>query len=297
MQTWEMQLDALTTSQCIDLYTYLWNCDVEHYDVKQRILHGKKKHLFKLIDKDAFKTMRRLYRHQERAIDTTIYPVEQLLEVGIAREVTIEGFPQYELHPQAIPFVKSIMHARHFDEYLKSWQLRDYLLMGIMHTYGMLEVEHLCVLLKNYDIVVEAQEVMQSVRWRLSIRNQLQIYNKQKGKQAQSYIALKNCDFEKLYKLRKSNSDIFRKTYTYEDMIDRKDRYYALENSEVQDFMKELRTRFSQQFVETSAKEMIDVYVYHFGSFTHYDMIIRVLNKEKIDTLKERAIASFDMIY
>ncbi len=295
---WQYQLEAMDDEALRDLIGYLYGYEKYADANREKMIHilltGKKRSVFYLMDKNAFKTLRRLVRHPDRPLTYRYYPVDQLLELSMIEEVphleNDETRGWYQIRKEAMPFALRVAKNRHYDPLVAQLQKQDELLLGMFHTFGLLELNQCVRMLAEYGIIIESEHLFAAMTWRLRIREQLQAFQIRQNDEAMSFIMLRGMNFMELYRGIMQYPEIPYTLCCEEEMRSRTQRYYAAKKEALKPLENHLLTHFSRRFVRGVVHELIDVYQYHTGSFTYEDMIYRVFAKEEIAPLLEEAI-------
>lgn len=303
--SWKQTVESLSDEQLQDLIGYLYG--FERYAQKDRnqlehlLLHGKKRSFFYLSDKGAYKTIKCLLRHPDRPLHLTHYPVDQLLELQIIEEVPSlmmeKDFGWYQIREEAFDFAQRIARTRHYDPLMAELKRQDMILFGLLHSYGMLELNQCCDMLKQYGVIIEPRHLFSSLTWRLSRREVLQGIQLQRRNQTVSFILLRGLDFMSTYKGITAHPSISYKRFDSEEIISRSKRYFALEQGAVVELRNFMLQSFSRKFTQTILQELIDAYQYHACDFTFEDTMIRVFDKTKTSQYLEKAITALPDIY
>lgn len=295
---WQYQLEAMSDDALRDLLGYLYGyekyADADREKMIHILLTGKKRSVFYLMDKEAFKTLRRLVRHPDRPLTYRYYPVDQLLELSMIEEVPhlesdeIRGW--YQIRKEAMPFALRVAKNRHYDPLVAQMQKQDELLLGMFHTFGLLELSQCVQFLAAYGITIEAERLFAAMTWRLSIREQLQAFQIRQNDEIMSFIMLRGMDFMELYHGIMQYPKIPYTLCAQEEMRSRTDRYFAVKKEAMKQLEKRLLMHFSRRFAHDVLHELIDVYQYHCTAFTREAMIYRVFAREEIKGLIDAAI-------
>ncbi len=302
---WRDQLEAMSDEDLRDLLGYLnGDAKYEHADrvtMVQALLNGKKRSVFYLMDKDAFKTLRRLVRHPDRPLAYRYYPVKQLLELAM-----IEAIPHldhddeggwYQIREEAMPFALRVAHNRHYEPLVNEMRLFDQLMMGLMHSYGVLELGQCTRLLAHYGLDFQADRLFAAISWRLSIREQLQAFQMRSATRVTSFIMLRGMDFMDLHRHIQKYRDLPYRCLPKDALLMRKERYFALANEEMKQLSEALLKRFSRKLVQRILYDLIEAKQYHRGPFSYEDVIYRVFEKEAIIAYLQAASASIPDLY
>lgn len=302
---WNDVLSNMETAELRDLCGYLYGFEIaekrSHEELVESLIHGKNRYFFELIDKEAFKTLRRLVRHPDRPINYAHYQVDQLLTLHMIEELpNIEQSPMlgwYKLRDEALPFANKIAHVRHYAPLLVKLEAFEEILMGLFHTFGLLELHQCVEMLAAYGIEIAPQQLFSSISWRLSIREHLQAFQLKQRGQLVSFIILRGLNLSEAL-----STIMSQKQYDYilcdkEEMRRRSDRYYAMASIEMTQLIEQLKTVFTKRFAIDVAKELIDTYQYHTTTFTKEYMIVRVIEEDEIRPYLELAIRSIPDVY
>lgn len=302
---WKHKLSLMDCEALQDLCCYLYDSDRYATQDKEALidvlLHGKLRQLFYLMDKSAFKTLKRLVRHPDRTVTLSIYPVEQLLQLHLIEEIPMlieePDTGWYRIREEAQELAVRLERSRHFDHMMNRMIRMDELLLGIFHTFGVLELHQCQAILQMYDIDIRPQRLFSMMNWRLPIRDELMSFQITGKKQSLSFIMLRGLDFQKVTKgLRRFPE------YTYElcdemEMRRRKDRYFQKDLPEFEVLNAQLRKHFSRHFVADNTIEMIEAYQYHTTHHKKEHMILRVFEETKMRPYLEAVKAALLDVY
>lgn len=302
---WKEHLQQMDDEALRDLCGYLYGSEkaekLGHDSLVQSLLQGKYRYVFELIDKSAYKTLRRLYRHPDRPVYYDTYPVDQLLSLHMIEEIPSlyheKTHGWYRIKEEALMFVQKMYSARHYDALLNKMEEFDEILMGLFHTFGLLELHQCVEMLAMYGIDITPQRLFSSISWRLSIREYLQAFQLNQHGACMSFIILRDLDLSEALQ-----AIVAQKQYEYTlcdkaSMRKRCNRYYTMESIELVQLMEQLKVSFTKRFAIDVAKELIDTYQYHCTSFTREYMIYRVMKEEDIKPYLELAIHAIPDLY
>lgn len=297
--------EALSDEQLSDLIGYLYG--FERYATQDRaalehlLLHGKKRSFFYLSDKGAYKTIKCLLRHPDRPLHLTHYPIAQLLELGVIEEVpslTLEkDYGWYQIREEAYDFAQRIARTRHYEPLIVELKRQDEILFGLFHSYGMLELNQCCDMLKQYGIEMDPQHLFSSLTWRLSRREVLQGIQLQRRNKTACFIILRGLDFMKTYHGITAYPHLLYEFKDESEIKRRSERYFASEFDALIELRRFLLQSFSRRFTKTILQELIDAYQYHVCDFTFEETILRVFDQELSKKLIEKAITALPDIY
>lgn len=298
-------VEALSEDEIRDIVGFLYGFDryeqKERSELEQLLYHGKRRNFFYLTDKTAYKTIKCLLRHPDRPLHLTHYPVDQLLELQIIEEVaslTMEkDFGRYQIREEALDFAQRIARTRHYDPLIFDLKQQDDVLFGLLHSYGLLELNQCCDLLKQYGMELDPRHLFSSLTWRLSRREVLQGLQLKRRNQTVSFIILRGLDFMNTYKGITAYPNLSYKSCDKTEMLLRKDRYFALNLPSMLVLKDFLLTSFSRRFTQTILQELIDAYQYHTCDLTFEPTIYRVYGETKSRQYLEQAITALPDIY
>ncbi len=303
--SWKNQIAALSDLEVADLCGYLYGFDriqgMEREQLEHQLLHGKKRSIFYLIDKDAYKTIKRLIRHPDRPLTYCYYPVEQLLELNIIEEIPAldsdEEHGWYRICEEAMDFAQKVSRARHFDSLVAMMQKMDELLLGLFHTYGLLEVHQCAEMLEDYGVDMDPHRLYASITWRLTLRGTLHGFQVRQHGDAIAFIMLRGLDFISTYQGIRSYPQYYYDDFSEAQLRKHKDRYFAKQLPELKELTRYLRTVFSRKLIHTILEELIDTYQYHDKDFTYTETIQRVFDPAESMKKLANAIAALPDIY
>ncbi len=302
---WNEMAAALSEEQLRDLIGYLY--DFERCQNKNRsqlehlLLHGKKRNFFYLCDKSAYKTVKCLLRHPNRPLHLPHYPVEQLLELNVIEEIPSltkeKDYGWYQIREEAHDFAQRIARTRHYDPLMAEMKRQDDIILGLFYSYGLLEMNQCCEMLRNYGVTIDPEHLFSSVTWRLSRRNVLQGVQIQRRGQTASFIILNDLDFMNTYRGITAHPDLTYELCSQDELLKRTSRYYAIELPAMKELKNYLLKSFSRKFAQTILQELIDAYQYHACAFTFEATIFRVFPETESRPYLEQAITALPDIY
>lgn len=286
--SWQEQIQVLSDQELVDLCGYLYGfVQIDHADrnqLEEKLLHGKNRNIFYLIDKNAYKTIKRLIRHPDRSLTYRYYPVDQLLELGIIEVIPAwdndEDHGWYRICDEAMAFAMKVSRARHFDPLIATMQKMDELLLGLFHTYGLLELHQCAEMLEEYGITMAPQRLFAAITWRLTLRDHLHGFQIRQHGDTMAFIMLRGLDFILTYQGIRRYSQYYYDEISESQVRQRRDRYYARHLPEVKALAQYLRPSFSRKFIRTIIEELIDAYQYHEREFQFTAMIQRVFDPQ-----------------
>lgn len=302
---WQQMVEALSEEQLHDLLGYLYGFErcqnLERSRLEHMLLHGKKRSFFYLCDKSAYKTLKCLIRHPDRPLHLPHYPVEQLLELNVIEEVPSltkeQDYGWYQIREEAYDFVQRIARTRHYDPLMASLKQQDEILLGLFHSYGLLELNQCCEMLKQYGIIMDPQHLFSSLTWRIPRREVLHGFQLQRRNQIVSFIILNDLDFMKTYKAITAYPKLTYDLCDIDELTKRKSRYYAMNLPAMQSLREYMLKAFSRKFTQTILQQLIDAYQYHSCDFTFEATIFRVFNEAESRPYLEQAITALPDIY
>lgn len=303
--SWQEQLQALSDPELADLCGYLYGFervqDADREQLENQLLHGKKRSVFYLMDKDAYKTIKRLIRHPDRPLSYCYYPVDQLLDLGIIAEMPAldsdENHGWYTICEEAMDFVVKVSRARHYDKLIMMMQKMDELLLGLFHTYGLLELHQCAEMLEEYGIAMEPQRLFAAITWRFTLRDDLHGFQIRQHGEAISFIMLRGLDFISTYQGIRCYAQYYYDEISEAKLRKRCDRYFARQLPEVKALASYLQAVFSRKLIRSIICELIDTYQYHERDFSYTTMIQRVFDPAESAAKLAAAIAALPDIY
>lgn len=298
-------ISDLNDEQLKDLIGYLYGFEryaaADRLRLEHLLLHGKRRCFFYISDKSAYKTLKCLIRHPDRPLHLTHYPVEQLLELQVIEEIPTlimeKDYGWYQIREEAYDFVQRITRTRHYDPLMVHLKLQDELLFGLFHSYGLLELNQCCEMMERCGVSINAKHLYSSLTWRLSRRDILQGISLQRRNQIVYFILLRGLDFMKTYRGITAQSKLSYADYDREQILKRKDRYFALRLTAMMELKQFLLQSLSRRFTQTILQELIDAYQYHACEFTFEEIIFRVFGAEESKKYLDQAITALPDIY
>jgi len=302
--SWLEQIQALPEEQLRDLMSYLYGSRYQNSDLEtlqQTLLHGKKRCFFYLCDKQAYKTLKRLIRHPDRSIHLQRYPIEQLLQLGMAEEIPSlhreKNIGWYQIRDEALPFAKSVFKIRHYDRLVFNLQRQDDILLGLFHSYGLLELHQCCNMMAQYGIDIDSEQLFLSITWRLPRSEYLQGFQLHQHGKVASFIMLRGLDFISAYQGIRMHAGVPYAVCEEQEMRKRKHRYYAMETAPMLALKQYLIKAFSRQYALAVLREFIDAFQYHTCEFTYEKTLYRVFGEAEMKPYLEAAMTALPDIY
>lgn len=302
---WAQQLEYMDVEQLRDLCFYLYQKESmvqkDKAELIHALLHGKKKFLCMLLDKQAIKTLKQLCHHPDRLLHLSVYPVSQLLEVTFIEEVPCievrKGYGWYRIRKEAQLVSEQFVRARHYDERIAQMQRLDDIVLGLLHTYGVLDLKQCMLFLQSYGIEVEENWLFAFFSWRLSIRDICQGFLVSTEKGSRAFIKLREIEFFSFTKALHHYPQYIYDFIEEAELRSRKDRYFAKGLAEFEVLNDQLYKRFSHHFIQMNMRMMIDAYQYHVCEHVMEQKLIRVFSEPEIRPYLDAVKAALPDIY
>lgn len=300
---WVEQIRALSTDELVDLNIYFYGEENvltrDRRILVPKIRHAKKRYIFYMMDKDAYKCLRKVYREPMRFLNRKIYHPQQAVAMGFVDEIIPDPnthYRNYEINKEALPVVEKLYRARHYDPLIKEFHRFDEIMFGLIHTYGMLELNQCVELLKAYGFDADPRRLAACLRWRYALKDVMQIFDVTDKDKEISYIIMKDLHYPnclEAYKAR-GNQNLF---VDEKKLRQRADRYFAMQQIEFEELMKKLLTTLSRNFTISTLKRLIDCYQYDLCDFPHQYMLERVFGEDEIGPYLTLAKESLIHVY